>query len=153
MVWWPVIDVLVLVIILLAPVAWLLGRRRWLMRQGGLFDCSMRHRRNSGTTAWVLGVARYTGEYLEWFAIFSMSLRPRVRVYRADARVVSNRVPGYDEAASLYEGSQVVTLRIGSDTCELAMSPPSMTGLMSWLESAPPGQRYHPNSEGERSDR
>ncbi len=150
--WWPVLDVVLLAAVLVAPLAWLLGRRRWLMRQGGLFDCSMRKRRRTRTSGWVLGVARYSGEFMEWFAVFSLSFRPRVRVYRSEARVVSNRIPDYDEAAALYQGSQIVNMLIGDETCEFAMSRSSMTGLMSWLESAPPGHRYHPTSSDERSE-
>ena len=71
---------------------------------------------------------------------------------RSEARVVSNRVPDYDEAAALYLGSQIVNMLIGDETCEFAMSRSSMTGLMSWLESAPPGHRYHPTSSDERSE-
>ncbi|WP_051208598.1 DUF2550 domain-containing protein [Propionicicella superfundia] len=150
--WWPVIDLVLLVVVLIAPLAWLLGRRRWLTRQGGLFDCSMR-RSGRGPSGWVLGVARYTGEFLEWFPVFSLSFRPRVRVYRSAAQVRSQRRPEYDEAASLYEGSQIVTLRLSADEdCELAMSRPSLTGLMSWLESAPPGLRYQHSAEDHRSE-
>jgi hypothetical protein len=150
--WWPVIDVVLLVVVLLAPLVWLLGRRRWLTRQGGLFDCSLR-RRGRRAGGWVLGVARYTGEYLEWFPVFSLSFRPGMRVYRSDAHVSAQRRPEYDEVASLYDGSEIVTLCVaGAGECEVAMSRSSLTGLMSWLESAPPGIRYqhandHPHNE------
>lgn len=150
--WWPVIDIAILVTLMAAPLVWLLVRRRWLTRQGGLFDCSMRLRRKKGTNGWVLGVARYTGEFLEWFPVFSASFRPRMRVYRPHTRVIGQRRPEFDEAAALYGGSQVVVLGLESaEECELAMSAQSLTGLLSWLESAPPGMRYQPYSEGPSS--
>jgi hypothetical protein len=152
--WWPVIDAAIVVIIVATPLVWLLVRRRWLTRQGGLFDCTLRVPRRTGGQRWVLGVARYTGDYLEWFPVFSASFRPRLRLHRTDAQVVSQRSPSTDEVASLYGGSKIVTLRVASARSEreLAMSAASMTGLMSWLESAPPGQRYTAFLEQPRED-
>jgi hypothetical protein len=69
---------LTLVVLLLVPVLFLGVRRRWLSRQGGLFDCSVRLSTETPGTGWVLGVARYSGDNLEWFRAFSISLRPRM---------------------------------------------------------------------------
>lgn len=141
--WWAAIDVVIVLAVLITPLVWLLLRRRWLTRQGGLFDCGLRFHHKKDTSRWVLGVARYTGEYLEWFPVFSASFRPKLRVYRPTASVIDQRRPEYDEAANVYGGSQIVMLRDSSGiSWELAMSSSSLTGLMSWLESAPPGQRY-----------
>jgi hypothetical protein len=47
------------------------------------------------------------------------------------------------EAVSLYAGQRIVRIDTASDgepqTRELAMSQESLTGLLSWLEAAPPG--------------
>jgi hypothetical protein len=123
----------------------LAGRRRWLARDGGTFECSARLRTTTPGAGWVLGMARYGGDQLEWFRFFSYSTRPRRRFRRGEVRVVDTRDPDPDEALSLYAGQRVVTLeeRRGerSVQSDLAMGSDSLTGLLSWLESAPPGRR------------
>jgi len=56
--------------------------------------------------------------------------------------VVSRRLPTEAEAASLGPGMVVVECRVGEDTggiIELALGEEALTGLLSWLEAAPPG--------------
>lgn len=134
---------LVLVVALLLPVACLGARRRWLARQGGLFDCSLRlHTRTPGS-GWVLGVARYSGDNLEWFRAFSLSLRPRVIFPRSQSQVGQQRDPDPIEAVLLYDDQRILRMELADGrSWELAMSVASLTGLLSWLESAPPGARY-----------
>lgn len=131
-------------------------RRRWVARHGGTFECSLRRRsprrrpaNASGTEApstdWVLGVARYSGEYLEWFRFFSVFWWPKHRFLRSEVSVVDHRTPTKDEAVALYADQEVVTVEIGgvgrSEQRDLAMTPDSLTGMLSWLEAAPPGIR------------
>lgn len=146
---------IVAVVIALALLA---VRRRWLGREGGTFECSARLRDTTRSGGWALGVARYNGEMLEWFRFFSYALRPRIALRRSEVRVLESRAPDPVEALALYEGQRVV--RLGSrrehvpaggsappadgrgvdrDGWELAMDPDSLTGLLSWLEAAPPG--------------
>lgn len=132
----------VVLIALAVPVILLYSRRRWLSRQGGMFDCNLRLSSSTPGTGWVLGVARYEGEYLEWFRAVSLSFRPRVRFERRTTAVVGQRVPEPAERLVLYHDQSVVILeeRAGRQVVrELAMSPESATGLLSWLEAAPPG--------------
>ena len=54
--WLGVVEILVLVALCLAlPLALLAGRRRWLARLGGTFECSLRLRTGSRTGGWSLG--------------------------------------------------------------------------------------------------
>ncbi len=132
-----------LLVLLLIPVFWLIARRRWLSRQGGLFDCSLRLSTTTPGTGWVLGVARYTGERLEWFRSFSFSLRPRMIFRRGATKAGPQRDPDPIEAVLLYDDQRIVRLDLTDGRCwELAMQPDSLTGLLSWLESAPPGMGY-----------
>lgn len=146
--WWRIVLVAAAIgAVMVSPLALLWLRRRWLMGAGGLFDCCLRlrtpSRRSSG---WVIGVARYTAEYLEWFPVFSPSFRPRVRIHRPDAQIKGQREPDPSEMDALYEGSRIlIVTSMWGDKWELAMSPASLTGLISWLESAPPGVRYLPS--------
>ncbi|MCA0293976.1 MAG: DUF2550 domain-containing protein [Actinobacteria bacterium] len=134
---------LTLVVLLLLPVAFLGIRRRWLSRQGGLFDCSVRLSTKTPGTGWVLGVARYSGDNLEWFRAFSISVRPRLIFPRSQARAGQQREPDSIESVLLYDDQRIVRMEIADGSSwELAMSVPSLTGLLSWLESAPPGSRY-----------
>ncbi|MCB0911964.1 MAG: DUF2550 domain-containing protein [Propionibacteriaceae bacterium] len=134
---------LALVLVLLVPVVFLGVRRRWLSRQGGLFDCSVRLSSKSPGSGWALGVARYSGDNLEWFRVFSISLRPRLIFPRSQARAGTQRDPDPIESVFLYDEQRVLTLELADGrSWELAMTSASLTGLLSWLESAPPGARY-----------
>jgi hypothetical protein len=134
---------LTLVVLLLVPVVFLGVRRRWLSRQGGLFDCSLRLHTKTPGTGWVLGVARYSGDNLEWFRAFSIALRPRLIFARSQAQAGPQRDPDPIESVLLYDEQRILRLELADgQSWELAMSVASLTGLLSWLESAPPGARY-----------
>lgn len=134
---------LTLVIVLLVPVVFLGVRRRWLARQGGLFDCSLRLSEKTPGAGWALGVARYSGDNLEWFRSFSVALRPRLIFPRSQTRAGVQRDPDAIESVVLYDEQRILRLELADGrSWELAMAVASLTGLLSWLESAPPGARY-----------
>jgi len=134
---------LVIAVVLLVPVLFLATRRRWLSRQGGLFDCSLRLTTTTPGAGWVLGVARYSGDNLEWFRVFSPSLRPRFIFPRSISQAGTQREPDAIEAVVLTNEQRIIGLELADGrSWELAMSTASMTGLLSWLESSPPGARY-----------
>jgi hypothetical protein len=143
-----VLGLLLLVIVLFALTLVLLAaRRRWLDRSGGTFECSVRLRVSTPGAGYVLGVARYSERTLEWFRFFSFSLRPRVVFRRGTFDVLDTREPTAVEALALNADQRIVLLEstevshaLGWEW-ELAMSPESLTGLLSWLEAAPPGVR------------
>ncbi|HET9649425.1 MAG TPA: DUF2550 domain-containing protein [Microlunatus sp.] len=149
--WLGVVEIAVAVVLLIGIAIVLLAvRRRWLAREGGTFECSARLHAGNASGGWALGVARYNGEMLEWFRFFSYAFRPRISLRRTEIRVVGSRDPDPVEALALYEGQRVVGLaskdsapsqpRADDDAAwELAMDPQSLTGLLSWLEAAPPG--------------
>ncbi|GAA2105877.1 DUF2550 domain-containing protein [Microlunatus panaciterrae] len=142
--WFGLVEIVVIVLVLLIlPLVLLALRRRWLARMGGTFECSLRLRKSTPGTGWVLGVARYNGEDLEWFRFFSFSFRPRKTFVRGQVMVLENRDPDPVEAVSLYSGQRVVRVEEGygddAQLWDLAMSGDSLTGMLSWLEAAPPG--------------
>jgi hypothetical protein len=118
----------------------LVARRRWLSRNGGTFEFSVRVRSGRAGRGWILGVGRYTGDALEWFRIFSLAPRPRFTYRRSELEYVGRRDPEGVEAYSLYSGHIVVTCRTPAGLLEVAMSPDALTGFLSWLEAAPPGR-------------
>ena len=130
-------------------------RRRWLARGGGTFECSVRVPRGSAKTrgahadhadragrgrGWVLGVARYTGDQIDWYRVFSPSPRPRHSWARRDVLVRTRRMATGAESLVLPVGSVVVECGIAGRTVELGMGEGELTGFLAWLEAAPPGQ-------------
>ncbi|MEA4943160.1 MAG: DUF2550 domain-containing protein [Propionicimonas sp.] len=145
MLWLEVGEVVALVAVLVIglPVCWLILRRRWLGRSGGLFDCSLRLHTTTPSAGWVLGVARYRGDRLEWFRTFSASLRPRMAFERSETRAGRQRLPDPVEALALLEDQRIIRLDApDGQGWELSMSDQALLGLLSWLEAAPPGQGH-----------
>lgn len=139
-VWQWSLDVVgaLLVLALIYGIA-LIGRRRWLSRDGGTFELSYRHQDDRPGRGWLLGLGRYSGDDLEWFRIFSLSPRPK-RVWSRDhLGYAGRREPTGPEERSLYDGHVVVACTYAGTAVELAMSESALTGLQSWLEAGPPG--------------
>ena len=116
-------------------------RRRWISRSSGTFEFSVRVRPTKAGRGWFLGVARYAGDVLQWFRVFSLAPRPRLTFQRWDLEYVGRRDPIGAESYSLYSGHIIVSCRTPSGLLEVAMSPEALTGFLAWLETAPPGQR------------
>ncbi|HEY5821791.1 MAG TPA: DUF2550 domain-containing protein [Propionibacteriaceae bacterium] len=142
--WLGVIEILgILVLLVAVGLGLLAARQRWLARQGGTFECSLRLQTATPGTGWALGVARYNQGLLEWFRFFSYSPRPRLTLPRSDVRVLGTRDPDVVESVALGTDQRVITVETTTERPaeerELAMSQDSLTGLLSWLEAAPPG--------------
>ena len=131
---WLFAAVLIILILAAASIA---VRRFLLERGGGTVECGLR----KGNGSWRLGVASYQREELCWFGIFGLRMRPEEVFPRRDLTVVSRRLPSDAEAATLGPGMIVVECKLGEDsgTVELALGEAALTGLLSWLEAAPPG--------------
>ena len=141
--WWQwLADIagVLLLLVLVYGIA-LVVRRRWISRHGGTFEFSVRVRSARAGRGWVLGVGRYSGGDLEWFRIFSLNPRPKLRFERSGLEYTGRRDPLGVESYSLYSGHIVVTCRTPTGPLEVAMSPEALTGFLAWLEAAPPGQR------------
>ncbi len=126
--------------ILVAAAAFLATRRFLLERGGGTVECALR----KGTGPWRLGVASYQLDELRWFSAFGISPRPDETFGRRDLAVVSRRSPDTAETAALGPGRVVVACRLhradgDADRLELALPDSALTGLLAWLEAAPPG--------------
>ena len=127
-----------LVTVLVGLWAVVLARRLLLARGVGTFDCSLRRgtRRGAG---WVLGVARYEADRLDWFQVLTMSPRPTRSLARERLVILERREPEPVQSYAVLPGWVVVLCAYGTSTLELAMSEAAYNGLAAWLESAPPG--------------
>ena len=133
---------LVAVVLLLAVLAIPL-RREALRRRGGLFDCSLRTNRSRDGRGWMIGVGLYAGDAVAWYRMFSYSPRPKRVIVRRSLDVVSRRAPTGMERGVLLAGSVIVECVDSHGPLELAMPEGTLTGFLSWLESAPPGTDQH----------
>ncbi len=136
-----------LIVVILAALG-IAARRYLLERGGGTVECGLRQPGGS----WRLGLASYQREELCWYGVFRISMRPEEVFGRRDLTVVSRRMPTDAEASILGPGMIVVECVLGEEdlmasgvppgragTVELAVSESALTGLLAWLEAAPPG--------------
>lgn len=140
--WWQWLVDSVLGIVLLTGLVlfMLVMRRRGLAKPSGTFDLSVNRRGEPGPRGWTLGIARYTDEHLEWFRTFSLSPRPRYRFARGSLEVGRRRLPEDREAFAVHAGHVIVPCETPNGVRQLALSERALTGLLSWLESSPPGR-------------
>lgn len=92
---------------------------------------------------WLFGVARYNGDRLEWFRIFSYAPRPRRVLTRGAIEVLHRRQPHGQEELALLPDAVVLSCAHSGEPLELAMSQDALTGFLAWLEAAPPGQHVN----------
>ncbi|MFF9867043.1 MULTISPECIES: DUF2550 domain-containing protein [unclassified Streptomyces] len=122
-------------------------RRRLIQRSGGTFDCSLRWNVPEGGDlagkGWVYGVARYGGDRVAWFRVFSYAPRPRRILERSGIEVLARRMPEGEEELALLSDSVILGCLHHGTRLELAMSEDALTGFLAWLEAAPPGQRVN----------
>jgi hypothetical protein len=89
---------------------------------------------------WSYGIAHYENDRIDWYRIFSYAYRPAAVLTRSELDVVGRREAEGSEELVLFPGWTIVECRFGTQVVELAMSPDALTGFLSWLEAAPPGQ-------------
>jgi hypothetical protein len=110
-------------------------RRRFLLTGLGAVTMWLRP---EGSPRWSVGVAWYGGEALLWYRALSLSVRPQQRLCRAEFAVRERRSAGRDDLA-LPSDVVVRSCSTGEGPRDLAMEASTVTGFLSWVESAPPG--------------
>ena len=128
-----VLLVLLGVALVVVAVAFLL-RRRFLLSGLGAVTMWLRPVRSP---RWSVGVAWYGGDMLLWYRGLSLAVRPQERFNRSELQVESQRSPGRDDLA-LPGDVVVLMITTPEGPRELAMESPTVTGFLSWVESAPP---------------
>jgi hypothetical protein len=119
--------------LVLVAVVFLL-RRRFLLSGLGAVTVWLRR---PGSPRWSVGVAWYGGDVLLWYRGLSLSVRPQERLDRGALRVESQRGATRDDLA-LPPDLVVLACTTSQGPRELAMDPSTVTGFLSWVESAPP---------------
>jgi len=127
----------VLGLLLVGLVAAFLLRRRFLLSGLGAVTMWLRP---PGAPRWAVGVAWYSGDTLLWYRALSLSVRPNRRLVRSQFQVDARRRPTGSDL-SLPADSVILTVRTGAGPQELAMDSSTVTGFLSWIESAPPIDR------------
>jgi hypothetical protein len=129
-----VLLVLLGLLLVVVAVAFLL-RRRFLLSGLGAVTMWLRA---PGSSRWSVGVAWYGGDALLWYRAVSLSVRPQHRLARSNFAVLSQRRAGRDDVA-LPEDVVVLACSTAEGPRDLAMDRSTVTGFLSWVESAPPG--------------
>jgi hypothetical protein len=125
---------LVVVGVLVGLVVAFLLRRRFLLSGLGAVTMWLRP---VDSPRWSVGVAWYGGDSLLWYRALSLSVRPQHRLCRAEFRVQGQRRAGTADLA-LPDDVVVLSCTTAAGPRELAMEPSTLTGFLSWVESAPP---------------
>jgi hypothetical protein len=128
-----------LITLIVVAAAALAIRRYWLERGGGTVECGLRS--PSGRGAWRLGFISYQLDELRWYGALGVALRPEHVFPRRSVEVTSRRPVDLSETSVLAPEWIVVEAKTGLDDgpVEFAMSDQALTGLLAWIEAAPPG--------------
>lgn len=135
------LEVLGAVIALLVlAIGGLVLRRHLLTREIGSFDCSLRVEDPTGRFRWMVGVARYEADRLDWFNVFGLTFRPARSLGRSGLEILEKRPPNSHDIYAVMPGWVVARCDDDGVAVELAMGQHAYNGFATWLESAPPGQ-------------
>ncbi len=142
------VGVLLLICVLLVVAFFM--RRAAIRRGVASLECSLNWGRGT-VRGWHLGLARYTGDDMQWFRLFSLSPQPKLTFSRRGVRIRGRRMPRRHEVLAVTAGAVILQCDVaGLDgrlrPVELAMSESGATGFLAWVESAPPGTHTHPDA-------
>ncbi|MFY9263731.1 MAG: DUF2550 family protein [Actinomycetaceae bacterium] len=122
---WIAIIILV-VVIGLALAAFALFRLRMLYSRSGSFEVSLR---DGDDSRWQTGIGVFTPHRLEWY---------RVQCIRTSPNFVWTRGAVDFKVLPQKDDVQVVRLTQGERVWHLATTPLAVSGIVSWIDSAPP---------------
>jgi hypothetical protein len=131
------IGIAVLALLMLLAAVFL--RRGVLARHGGTIELSVRLSTMVFGRGWSTGLARFSGEELRWYRMFSLSWRPKRVLSRRGLTVVQRRLPNTQEKLVFPADFVVIRCVCGGMEIEVAMARPALMGFLSWVEAAPPG--------------
>jgi len=127
------------VLFLLCALGVLFVRREIITRGRGTIELSLRLSTMVAGRGWSPGIGRFAGDELRWYRVFSLALRPRRVLSRRSLAVESRRAPDASERLVLPEHWVILQCSTRRAVVEIAMAESTLTGFLSWMESAPPG--------------
>jgi hypothetical protein len=127
------------ILVVLAAMAALFFRRALVMRAGGAIGLHLRLSTMLDGRGWSAGFARFTGDELRWYRMFSFAIRPKRVLSRRDLLVERRRLPQGQERLVLPADCIILRCISRHAHVEIAMATSTVTGFLSWLEAAPPG--------------
>jgi Protein of unknown function (DUF2550) len=127
------------VFIVLCSLGVLFLRRELIARGRGTIELSLRLSAVMPGRGWSPGVARFVGDEMRWYRLFSLSVRPRRTLTRGGLSVQQRRAPTPTERLVLPADWVILRCADGPATIEIAMANTTLTGFLSWIEAAPPG--------------
>jgi hypothetical protein len=127
------------VFIVLCALGVLFLRREVIARGRGTIEMSIRLSTMMPGRGWSPGIARFAGDDLRWFRVFSLAIRPRHTLTRGALAVQDQRKPLAVEHLALPGDWIILRCAHQGGSVEIAMAETTLTGFRSWLEAAPPG--------------
>jgi Protein of unknown function (DUF2550) len=127
------------VLVVLAALAALFVRRALVMGAGGTIRLHLRLSTMLDGRGWSPGFARFSGDELRWYRMFSFAIRPKRVLSRRNLVVERRRLPQGQERLVLPADWIILRCLSSHAPVEIAMATSMATGFLSWLESAPPG--------------
>jgi hypothetical protein len=127
------------VFLVLCSLGVLFLRREIISRGRGTIELNLRlHTRIPGR-GWSPGIARFRGDDMRWYRVFSLAFRPKRTLSRRALSVDSRRPPTPPERLALPADWIILRCTSRRATVEIAMAETTLMGFLSWLEAAPPG--------------
>jgi hypothetical protein len=114
-------------------------RRRILMAHGGTIRLQVRVTTMVPGRGWSAGVARFVGDEMRFYRIFTFSWRPKTVLNRRTLTVGTRRLPEGPERLILPGDWVILPCTTPAQPVEIAMAESTVTGFSSWLEAGPPG--------------
>lgn len=115
-------------------------RRRVLAFGGGTIRVQIRTSTLYPGRGWSSAIGQFAGEDFRVYRMFSLAIRPKRVLNRAVLRVEQLREPEGPERLSMPGHWTILRCQSGPVEVEIAMAESTVTGFLSWLEAAPPGQ-------------
>lgn len=127
------------VFIVLCALGVLFLRRELIARGRGTIELSYRLSTLMPGRGWSMGVARFAGEELRWYRVFSLSYAPRLTLVRGRLAVQERRTPSAAERLTLPPDWIILRCTSNGASIEIAMANKTLAGFLSWIEATPPG--------------
>lgn len=128
---------IVMLALVLAAIAIFVYRRRRILILQGAIEMSV-HRGSGFRGGWVLGVAQFSDEHLEWFRLTSYRAGPSLRICRRETVITRRQEPSSNDAVWMPPDAIVLYLQTPNGDQQVAVPKSALPGLLSWWESAPP---------------